>query len=331
MELTLRPMSTSQVLDRTFYLYRNNFVLFSGIAIIAPALKLIALLIQLKMFGPMVIPQQPQDFTPEIFQALLVRAIITAVVGTFTYIVGTALASSATAYAVSLVHLGRTTTIAESYRKIKPILSRILGLLCMVLLLAVGPLLLIYGLFLGISLFVLFMAKSGKIVPGFAFLMMGGSLLLFVLLLGAFVWMVIAFCRYALAVAACTLENLPVRQSITRSSFLTHGAKWGVFGIVLLTGLMTFILTYVLQLPALLANNAVMITGKTHLSIAATIWIYVADFLGSTLAGPITTVALVLVYYDQRIKKEAFDLQLLMQAIGQPATVPQATAAPTIG
>src|SRR5256885_8854898 len=34
MDLALRPMSTSQVLDRTFYLYRNHFVLFAGIAII---------------------------------------------------------------------------------------------------------------------------------------------------------------------------------------------------------------------------------------------------------------------------------------------------------
>jgi len=30
---SLRPMSTSQVLDRTFFLYRKNFVLFAGIAL----------------------------------------------------------------------------------------------------------------------------------------------------------------------------------------------------------------------------------------------------------------------------------------------------------
>src|SRR4029077_11390062 len=126
MDLTLRPMSTSQVLDRTFYLYRNNFVLFAGIAIITPALKLIALLVQLKIFGPMVVPQQPDAFTPQFMQELLVRVVIAFVINFAIYLVGTALASSATAYAVSMVHLGRSTTIAESYGKVKPIFWRIL-------------------------------------------------------------------------------------------------------------------------------------------------------------------------------------------------------------
>ncbi len=40
MDASLRPMSTSQVLDRTFFLYRNNFVLFAGIALITPTLDL---------------------------------------------------------------------------------------------------------------------------------------------------------------------------------------------------------------------------------------------------------------------------------------------------
>ena len=118
------------MLDRTFYLYRNNFVLFAGIAIITPALKLIALLVQLKIFGPVVMPQQPEALTPQFLQAIAVRVIISVVVGTVIYLVGTALASSATAYAVSMVHLGKTTTIAESYSRVKPIFLRILWLLC---------------------------------------------------------------------------------------------------------------------------------------------------------------------------------------------------------
>jgi hypothetical protein len=30
----LRPMSTGEILDRTFNLYRNNFVLLAGIAVL---------------------------------------------------------------------------------------------------------------------------------------------------------------------------------------------------------------------------------------------------------------------------------------------------------
>ena len=45
----LRPMSTGEILDRTFNLYRNNFVLFAGIAVLPPALMLVVQLIQAGM------------------------------------------------------------------------------------------------------------------------------------------------------------------------------------------------------------------------------------------------------------------------------------------
>ena len=330
MDLALRPMSTSQVLDRTFYLYRNNFVLFAGIAIITPTLKLIALLVQLKIFGPITIPQQPEAMTPQFFQAFFVRMIIASVVGAIVYLVGTALASSATAYAVSMVHLGKTTTIAESYSKIKHIFGRIMGLLLTISIITFGPLLASYALILLAAFsMALLIRGGGSPGVGIAVASMVGLLGL-TLIVSAVVWIFFALCRYALAVAACTLEGLPVMVSIRRSRFLTNHAKGGILGIILLTALMTFILSYVLQLPALIANNSAFMTAKTHLSVLATVWIYIADFLGGAIAGPIATIALVLVYYDQRVRKEAFDLQLMMEAVGQTTPMPPAAAAPSV-
>jgi hypothetical protein len=326
-------MSASQVLDRTFHLYRNNFVLFAGIAVITPTLRLIALLIQLKFFGPLVMPSSPEGFTPAFMQAFLLRLVITVVVGSTIYIVGTALASGATAYAVSMVHLGRTTTIAGAYGNIKSIVGRILGLVCTILVFTFGPLVLSYVVFLGVGLAMVLLARSGNFPAASALIGLGAVLFGFALLVGSVVWMFFALCRYALAVPACTLEKLPVSQSIRRTKFLTNGAKGRIFGIILLTWLMSFIVTYVLQFPALLASSSVFITGKTQLSIAATIWVYIADFLGATIAGPIATIALVLVYYDQRVRKEAFDLQLMMEAVGrqQPPTAVATAAPPAIG
>ncbi len=331
MDLALRPMSTSQVLDRTFYLYRNNFVLFAGIAIITPALRLISQLIQLQIFGPLVMPQQPEAMTPQFLQALFVRGLIGTVVGVAVYLVGTALASGATAHAVSMVHLGKTTTIVESYSKIKPIFGRIVWLLCTVMFFAFGPLILGYTLILAAAFGMAFAIKGSgsSAFLGFALVILLVSL---VVIIGAVGWAFFALCRYAVAVPSCTLENLPAMRSIKRSRFLTNGAKGSVFGIILLTGIMTFVLTYVLQLPALIANSAVFVTSRTHLSMAATAWIFIADFLGSALAGPIATIALVLVYYDQRVRKEAFDLQLMMEAVGeQPPQTMAAAAQPPIG
>src|SRR5258708_5060049 len=91
MDSTLRPMSTSQVLDRTFYLYGKNFVLFMGIALVAPALSLISRLVQLAIFGPPVIPP-PGNFDPVIWQRVIVQTVVAAIVGMIVYAVGNALA-----------------------------------------------------------------------------------------------------------------------------------------------------------------------------------------------------------------------------------------------
>jgi hypothetical protein len=329
MELALRPMSTAQVLDRTFYLYRNNFVLFAGIAIITPALRLIALLVQLKIFGPITIPQTPEGFTPQFMQTIIVRAVIGFVVASVIYLIGTAFASSATAYAVSMVHLGKTTTISESYSRIKPIFLKILWLLCLVVLLTVGPLILFYALILGLGLAIPFLARTSGLEAGFMMIALVGIVVGIAGILGSVVWFIYAICRYALAVTASTLEKLPARAALIRTKFLTYGRKWSILGILILTWLLSFVLTYVLQLPALLANSTMVMSAKTHLSIAATIWIYIAGFLGETLAGPIITIALVLVYYDQRVRKEAFDLQLMMEAVGEQAQMPSAATQST--
>ncbi|HZI56417.1 MAG TPA: hypothetical protein VFF39_06555 [Verrucomicrobiae bacterium] len=328
MDLALRPMSTSQVLDRTFYLYRNNFVLFAGIALITPAMKLVALLVQLKIFGPVVMPQQPEALTPQFMQAMAVRIIISVVVGTIVYLIGTALASSATAYAVSMVHLGKSTTIAESYSKVKPIFFRILWLLFNVVIFTLGPLFLSYALFLGLAFTFAMMAKGGGGPQiGAALAVLAIALLGLAGIVGSLVWMLYALCRYALAVPACTLEQLPAKNSMVRSRFLTLGAKWSILGIVILTAILSFVVTYALQMPALLMSGSFLMNARTHLTMATTAWIYIADFLGGSITGPITTIALVLVYYDQRVRKEAFDLQLMMEAVGQQAPAPPIVAA----
>jgi hypothetical protein len=55
----------------------------------------------------------------------------------------------------------------------------------------------------------------------------------------------------------------------------------------------------------------------------------VAGFISTCLVGPLATIAFSLVYYDQRVRKEAFDLQLMMTTLDAPAlqTAPVPTGA----
>src|SRR5215470_15530433 len=102
MQEFLRPMSTSQVLDRTFFLYRKNFVLFAGIAIVGPGLSLIASFIQLSIFGmPLMLQpgQMDPSALPDIMQRLIVQSVASMILLLLFYTVGQALATGATMHA----------------------------------------------------------------------------------------------------------------------------------------------------------------------------------------------------------------------------------------
>jgi len=326
-------MSTSQILDRTFYLYRKNFLLFMGIALVAPALSLVSRLVLLAIFGQPVVPQ-PGNLDPAIWQGLIVQIVVGTIVGVMVYAVGNALASSATIHAVSMVHLGKTTTIRESYAKIKPIFWRVLRIIFTICFFAFAPFVLAYGLIIVASLGAFLLLKgggSGGVALGLVALIVG--LVGFAGICASAVWMIYAWCRYALAVPASTLENLPARQALVRSRLLSKGSRGRIFAVFFLTGLMTIVLSYVLQVPALIANHMFVINAQTRFSTASILWIYLAEFLAAMLAGPIATIAVALLYYDERVRREAFDLQLMMDALGQqPALAqPDATQAATAG
>jgi hypothetical protein len=324
MDLSLRPMSTSQVLDRTFSLYKKNFVLFAGIAVITPALALIAQLVQLKMLGVMT-PPTPENMTPQVMQQFFLRIAISSIIGMIVYLIGTSLASSATAYAVSMVHLGKTTTIAESYKKVVSSFPRIIWLFFSISVISFGPFFLFYGVMIGLIFLLSTQAKNGSPPMGAAIGIMVLALLMLVGVALACVWMIYVFCRYAFAVTACILEKLSASQAMKRSRFLTNDAKWSVLGIAILTAVISICLTLALEVPAFLIPGS--LTPGAGVSPVRTIWLLIAQFLGGTFAGPITTVALVVMYYNQRVRKEAFDLQLMMEAVGQQAQMQAAAVA----
>lgn len=327
MDSALRPMNASQVLDRTFYLYRTNFVLFAGIAMIAPALTLLAGLVQVWLLGIPTTPD-PTKMDPEMIrvmlQDMLARGAIGMTVGLAAYAVGYSIASGATVYAVSMLHLGKTTTIQEAYSRIKPLFGRILALLVRIFAVAAGPLFLAYGLLFGLMIFILGKMKGAPEAGA----ILGAGLGFFVAVfgvLGGFVWMVYIFCRYALAVPACAIENLPVKFSMIRSKFLTRGSMGRIFCVYLLTGLIAVAFKSVLQAPAYIGTGMFSMHGM-HLNAGWLAWMYAAQFIGTMLAGPISTIAMALLYYDQRVRKEAFDLQLMMDSL-QPAVSTAATSA----
>lgn len=319
MDSTLRPMSTSQVLDRTFHLYRNHFLLLAGISALPPAVLLLA---QAGFVLLTLIPGPKLDFF--LSEAALVLGIIALVVA---YLVALAFATGATVYAVSRVHLGQAATIRESYRVIRPLLWRIVRIVVSVAVRFTGAA--AAAVAVG-AIPVFLMTRFGRTDPLVAWV---GGLLTLVAVIVCIIWAIRFYCSYQLAVPVCVLEKRSAVDCLKRSRFLSKGK--GVQRILLvlfLSAILTYVLSLALSLPVIILTMTSGPARTPSLAIPVAIWDYISGFVAGVLAGPIVTIALALLYYDERVRKEAFDLQLMMEAMGQQQASQAATAsaAPTV-
>jgi len=202
---------------------------------------------------------------------------------------GVAAASQgATIVAVSKVHLGNESSISEGFAGIK---GRILylGLIKIGIMIAVG---------VGVILL---------IVPGIILALM-----------------------WALAFPVEVLEDKGLRDATSRSSELTKGSRGRIFMIYFLFIVLFYIVVLLWEVP-MLAVIGIFHAASNHAVKTLPVWTQIAfpvcAFLSQCLVGPLLPIALSLAYYDQRVRKEAFDLQLMMSTLD---AAPGGTSAPAV-
>jgi hypothetical protein len=322
MDLALRPMSTSQVLDRTFSIYRNNFVLLAGIGALLPAMLLVMQL----SFLPLGLPPRTNDKPPETLAVLFLGYFCCYGV---IYLLGSALAGGATVFGVSKLHLGQSVTIVQAYKQVFSRFWRVLGVIVLLALIVFGSL--IVGEVIAIVVFAFSIGSSRLFGGG------GGGSLSGVGVVVALIWAIAVFVagvlvslfflsKLCLAVPACILEQLPVGVALRRSWYLTKNSVWRIILIYILTWLLSFVLALALAVP----GQILLVTTHNKAFLVGVILQSLGGFVAGVVANPIATIAIALIYYDQRVRKEAFDLQLMMEAMGQPTQSQAATAAPPV-
>lgn len=312
MDTVLRPMSTSQVLDRTFSLYRQNFLLFAGIAALPPALLLVG---QLGFVGAGTLSVLSGRAGLQI--AAIVAAVLTGMALTALWIFGYALCTGASVYAVTRVHLGHKTSIAEAYKLMFPYAGTVLGIVVLAFLVLAGAVLAVAAViglpFLAIG----FALKSQPLVTA---LLPEIGIFLFVPSVLCAVFYVSA--RLSLAVPSAVVERLGVTESLRRSWALAQGSVLRLILVNILAAIISFALSAVLSLPYII-GIALTLTKKSPAAMMPfIIWQYIGDFLARSIAFPIATIAVSLIYYDERVRKEAFDLQLMMDSMSQAQSTP---------
>ena len=131
--------------------------------------------------------------------------------------------------------------------------------------------------------------------------------------------------RTAISVPASMLEDSKAIRSIERSMELTKGHAMQVFLIFLLVWVLSYAVALVFQVPFVYLAE---VAAKSHqsLSFGTLVLQNLSTFLSEVLIAPIGTIAFSLMYYNLRVRKEAFDIQHLMASLGTGA----APGAPSI-
>ena len=208
------------------------------------------------------------------------------------------------------MYLGRNISIGQAYQAVRKRIGTLIRYLLLVGSVFIGGYLLLIGLVVGgVLLTSLGGDRSAGTGASIALMCLAIPIGLVFIVLAAIFWI-----RWLFATQAITLENTRARQGMRRSWQLTKGSAWRVFGIMLLLSLMVAIIsavpTYLIgfAIPLLVRDLAIQTVINQSLSSAVGI-----------LLTPIQLITTTLLYYDLRVRKEGFDLELLAQQISAGA------------
>lgn len=320
MAVSLRPSSLGEILDHTAQLYREHFILFAGISAAYAGLLLVLNLAEIgaeSVLHAMHLVQAERLFTGLAILVSLLAAFIAA-----------GISVAANNRAVSWLSLGKPATIRGAYGNVLPQAGRYLWLLTLTALIVWVPAVLVYGGY--VTFAVSFAHQAGSFTPQgvparpesmTGFVVGSGIFLLLMIPAGVYaIWMTL---RYALAVPACVMENLKARRAMRRSVELSKGSRGRIFVLGLLV--------VALQFGLLLLTQTFFVVAQFRHPGNLPAWLRVMQqivaFFTNTFIGPIYATGLTLFYFDQRVRKEGYDIEQMMEAAGLSAGAEAATPA----
>jgi hypothetical protein len=307
--IPLRPLGVGEILDGAVSTMRTYWRTVLGISLtVAIVTEILVILVQGFILNDRLNTAALED--PDATLNELTRATGDALISTSVIflisvigaIIATALLTTVTSRAV----LGKSVTTGEAWRDARPQVLRLFGLLFLLLLMAFGV--------------ALAGAVPGILVAATGAGAAGGALTVLGILGGGIVALWLWF-RFSLASPALMLEKQGIMRSLSRSAKLVRGSWWRVFGIQLLATIIANVVAAIVVIPFTFLAGAVSGDGATSFLNGTTDfgWTFliisgVGSVIGSMITFPITAGVTVLLYIDQRIRREALDLELARAA-----------------
>ncbi|MFC5217560.1 glycerophosphoryl diester phosphodiesterase membrane domain-containing protein [Streptomyces coerulescens] len=307
--IPLRPLGVGEILDGAVSTMRTYWRTVLGISLtVAIVTEILVILLQGFVLNDRTSTEALNDpsasldeLTRAMGDAMLSSSVIF-LISMIGAIVATALLTTVTSRAV----LGKSVTTREAWRDARPQVPRLFGLLFLLLLMTFGV------VFAG-ALPGILVAATGSSGAGVALTVLG--------VIGGFVVALWLWFRFSLASPALMLEKQGIVKALSRSAKLVRGSWWRVFGIQLLATIIANIVAAIVVIPfAFLAAalsgdaGANILDGTTDLGWTFLIVSGIGSVIGSMITFPITAGVTVLLYIDQRIRREALDLELARAA-----------------
>jgi len=315
----LRPSTLGEILDRTANLYRSRFLVFFGIASVPAGVVLGFAGLVVLLFA------WSETAGPSVAIAVGLGALALCVLGLPLMIASNALSGAALCHAANALLFGETITIATAYKAVWRRGWHYVGLyLLLLLIVAVAPATVWMVLVGSVDLAVL--ASGGR--PGTAVSAFFVLLLIALALYAA--WILLRLC---LAFPAAVAEQARVGAALKRASRLSRGTRWRMLVLFVLGVALSWVGSLLLMVPLTVVLALVpAMNSPQHAQMLGTVVLigfYGASFVVQALTMPVYAIALVLFYYDQRVRQEGFDIELLMRQAGMAAeAIPAMEAAP---
>jgi hypothetical protein len=286
----LRPRTVGEIIDGAFRLYRRNFRTFLLIvAVVYLPVMLLSYAVDIFLLGR----YAQRDLSGSLSASLAASNITTQIDSLKTYLETflAYFAQWALTVAVANAILGTPISFGDAYGEVRRRFWTVVGLIGLQSLIAIGFLSPVILLFLA----VLF---GGA----------GGSSSLLTIVLGCLSIFTIIYAiiqvRLEVIVPAAVNEELSPRQALSRSWELTRNYFWRTVALAIVIGILRAIVALG---PAALIVGIVGIGFKldayTNLALTQGIGI-----LTAVIFMPVEIGAIALYYYDQRVRKEGFDL-----------------------
>ncbi|HEY8979853.1 MAG TPA: glycerophosphoryl diester phosphodiesterase membrane domain-containing protein [Streptomyces sp.] len=309
--IPLRPLGVGEILDGAVSTMRTHWRTVLGISLaIAVVVQVISVLVQgfLLADADTEAIGDPNASLDEVSRALGDSMTASAIVSVIA-ILGTILATALLTMVTSRAVIGKGVTTREAWRDALPQLPRLFGLTLLLMLVVVGTI--VVGALPGIVV----TAAGGSAAAGVGLALLG--------ICGAGVVAIWLGVRFSLAPPALMLEKQGIKKALSRSVKLVRGSWWRVLGIQLLGTIIASVLSMIVVLPFTLIGAALGDDGMsgfiTNSTAAGHGWTYliitgIGGVIGYMITFPVNAGVSVLLYVDQRIRREALDLELARAA-----------------